>query len=222
MDRGLLVSRIPGWEGPLLDFDHCLLRGGHNAENLLAAVAVGHVLRIPLEGMADALKTFYPGPHRCELVAEIHGVQFVNDSKSSNLDAMEHAVLAQRPGPDGRPNVWLIAGGTDEPQDFHAAGAVISNRVKGAVLIGKASQKIRSAWSLFTPCATAPSLLEAVAEAARNATSGDVILLSPACSGLDQFRNHQHRGQVFYEAVKSIGRGRKAPDPYMHGLPAPA
>ena len=221
VDRGLLVSRLPGWAGPLLDLDHCLLRGPHNAENLLAALAVGHVLRLPLEGMADALKTFHPGPHRCELVAEINGVQFIDDSKASNLDAMEHALQAMRPGSNGEPNVWLIAGGKDEPQDFHASGPVISKRVKGALLIGKVTQKIRSAWSLFTPCMPAASLLEAVAEAARNATSGDVVLLSPACSGLDQFRNYQHRGQVFCEAVKSIGRGRKAPNPYMHGVPAP-
>jgi UDP-N-acetylmuramoylalanine--D-glutamate ligase len=84
--------------------------------------------------------------------------------------------------------------------------------------MGKVGQKIRSAWSLFTPCMLATSLLEAVAEAARNATSGDVILFSPACSGLDQFRNYQHRGQMFCEAVKSIGRGLVSSSPYMHGV----
>jgi UDP-N-acetylmuramoylalanine--D-glutamate ligase len=66
---------------------------------------------------------------------------------------------------------------------------------------------MHDAWSVFTPCTTAHSLLEAVAEAAKNATSGDVVLLSPACSSWDQFRNHQHRGEVFCQAVKSIGRG---------------
>jgi UDP-N-acetylmuramoylalanine--D-glutamate ligase len=222
LDRGLLVSRLSNWAGPLLDLDHCLLRGPHNAENLLAALAVGHVLRLSLERMVDALKTFHAGPHRCELVAEINGVQFVDDSKGSNLAAMESALKAVRFGPNREPNVWLIAGGAHAGQDFHAAGPLLSKRVKGAFLIGKANQTIRSAWSLFTPCMQAASLLEAVAEAARNATSGDVVLLSPACSGLDQFRNHQHRGQVFCEAVKSIGRGHLAPSPYMHGVPVPA
>jgi len=93
---------------------------------------------------------------------------------------------------------------------------------KGAFLIGKVSQTIRSAWSLFTPCMAAASLLEAVAEAARNATSGDVVLLSPACSGLDQFRNYQHRGQVFCEAVKSIGRGHPVRRPHTYGVPVSA
>lgn len=222
LDRGLLVSRLPNWPGPLLDLDHCLLRGPHNAENLMAALAVGHVLRLPLESMVDALKTFAPGPHRCQLVAEINGVQFIDDSKAGNVEAMEKAVLAARSGRDGEPNVWLIAGGDHSDADFHRVGPVLSRRVKGAFLIGEINRTIRSAWSLFTPCQLAASLLEAVAEAARNATSGDVVLLSPACSGLDQFRNHQHRGQSFCEAVKSIGRGEPAPTPYINGLAVPA
>ena len=98
----------------------------------------------------------------------------------------------------------------------------VKNQMKSAFLIGKVSFKIRSAWGLFTPCMLAPSLLEAVAEAARTATSGDVVLLSPACSGLDQFRNYQHRGQVFCKAVKSIGGGELAPNPHMHGYAVPA
>jgi UDP-N-acetylmuramoylalanine--D-glutamate ligase len=197
--------------------DHCLLRGPHNAENLMAALAVGHVLRLPLESMADALKTFHAGPDRCQLVAEINRIQFVNDSKACNPDATEKAILSSRPGLNAEPNVWLIAGGRGDGADFHKLCPVISQRVKGAFLIGEAASAIRSAWSLFTPCMQAPSLLEAVAEAARNATSGDVVLLSPACSGLDQFRNYQHRGQMFCEAVKSIGRGEVAPNPHMHG-----
>jgi len=222
LDRGLLTSRLPNWSGPLLDLDHCLLRGPHNAENLMAALAVGHALRLPLGGMVDALKTFHAGPHRCELVAEINGVQYVNDSKACNVNAMEHALLAARPGPNGEPNVWLIAGGKDERQEFHGSGPLLSKRVKGVFLIGEASETIRSAWSLFTPCMQATSLLEAVAEAARSATSGDVILFSPACSGLDQFRNYQHRGQSFCEAVKSIGRGDATRSPYIHGRSAAA
>jgi UDP-N-acetylmuramoylalanine--D-glutamate ligase len=128
LNRGLLVSRLPNWPGPLLDLDRCLLRGPHNAENLLATLAVGHVLRIPLEDMVDSLKTYSAGSHRCQLVAEIQGVQFVDDSKASNLHAMEKAVQAARGGPNGEPNVWLIAGGADSGLDFHAAGPLLSQR----------------------------------------------------------------------------------------------
>jgi UDP-N-acetylmuramoylalanine--D-glutamate ligase len=95
--------------------------------------------------------------------------------------------------------------------------ALVSRRAKDAFLTGEVNGTTRFAGGLFTPCMLALSLLEAVAEAARNATSGDVVLLSPACSGLDQFRNYQYRGQMFCEAVKSIGRGELAPNPHMHG-----
>src|SRR5262249_8521171 len=97
-----------------------------------------------------------------------------------------------------------------------------AKRVKGAFVMGEASEKIRAAWSLFTPCKVVHSLLEAVTEAASSATSGDVVLLSPACSSLDLFRNYQHRGEMFYAAVKSISRGAKAGSPNIDGSTANA
>jgi len=217
LDRGLIISRIPNWPGPLLDIDHCQLRGPHNAENLMAALAVGHVLRLPLESIADPMKTFTAGPHRFELVAEINGVQYINDSKATNLDALQKALMAARPGPTGEANIWLIAGGSDKDLEFHDVGPLLSKRVKRAFLLGEASEHIRAAWSLFTPCTTAHSLLEAVAEAAKAAASGDVVLLSPACSTFDEFRNYQQRGEVFCSAVKSIGRGAQVATPHMNG-----
>ncbi len=221
-DRGLVISRIPNWAGPLLDTDHCQLRGPHNAENLMAALAVGHALRLPLENMVDSLKTCAPGPHRCELVVELDGVQFINDAKSSNLDALQKALLSTRPGPGGEANIWLIAGGQDQGLEFHDVGPALSKRVKRAFLIGEASEKIRAAWSLFTPCQVTPSLLEAVAEAAKSAVSGDVVLFSPACPGFDQFRNYQQRGEIFCQAVKSIRRGAVVGDPHISGKIATA
>ena len=207
LDQGLLVSRIPNWSGPLLDMEHCQLRGPHNAENLMAALAVGHAQRLPLEGMVVPLKTYSAGPHRFELVAEINAVQFINDSNATSLDALRNAIRAARPGLGGEPNIWLIAGGKDKGLDFREVGQLLSKRVKRAFLVGEATAGMGAAWSAFTPCTAAGSLLEAVAEAAKNATSGDVVLLSPACSSWDQFRNHQHRGEVSCQAVKSIGRG---------------
>jgi UDP-N-acetylmuramoylalanine--D-glutamate ligase len=169
----------------------------------MAALAVGRVLRLPLDAMADVLKAQVPGPDRCELIAEINGVQFVNDSKATNLDAMQKALLSVRTSDRG-PNVWLIAGGRDKGLDCHDAGPLLMQRVKGALLIGEAQEKIRAAWSLFTPCTLHGSLLEAVIVAAENAVPGDVILLSPACSSFDQFRNYQHRGDMFRQAVQDL------------------
>jgi UDP-N-acetylmuramoylalanine--D-glutamate ligase len=204
LDRGRLISRLPDWSWPLLDMAQCQLRGSHNAENLMAALAVGHVLKLPLDAMVDALKTQPPGAHRFEQVAEINGVQFINDSKATNVDALHKALLSIPSAPGGEPNVWLIAGGKDKGLEYHYVGPLISQRVKGALLIGEAREKIRAAWSLFTPCTVANSLLEAVIIAAKNAVPGDVILLSPACSSFDQFRNYQHRGEVFREAVLKL------------------
>jgi UDP-N-acetylmuramoylalanine--D-glutamate ligase len=217
LDRGLLISRLENWAGPLLDMDHCQLRGPHNAENLMAALAVGHVLRLPLDTMVDPLKTYSAGPHRCELVAELNGVQFINDSKATNVDALHKALLSVRAGQQGEANIWLIAGGKDQGSDFHYVGPVLSQRVKRAFLIGQASEKISSAWGLFTPCTVCNSLVEAITEAAAKAVSGDVVLFSPACSSLDQFRSYQERGEIFCLTVKSIGRGASAGTHHMHG-----
>lgn len=220
LDRGLLISRLREWPGPLLDTNHCQLRGPHNAENLMAALAVGHALRLPLEDMVDSVKTYSAAAHRFELVAEINGVRFINDSKAANLGALRKALQAAGPGPGGEPNIWLIAGGSDEFSDFHELGPLLSHCVKRVFLPAAASEKIRGAWSLFTPCTISTSLLEAVRDAAKDATSGDVVLLSPACSSLDEFRNYQHRGEVFCQAVKSIGRGAGGGNPHIDGKSA--
>src|SRR5882724_10138014 len=174
LDRGLLVGRLPDWNGPLLDLTKCKLRGPHNAENLMAALAVGHVLRIPLEEMAETLMSYEPAPHRCETVAEIQGVRFVNDSKATNLDAVQKALLSMPVAKAGEPNVLLIAGGRDKGLEFHDIGPLLSQKVKYAYLLGESGEKIRAAWSLFTPCTVFKSLLEALTEAGKNAASGDV------------------------------------------------
>jgi UDP-N-acetylmuramoylalanine--D-glutamate ligase len=214
LDRGLIISRLPNWAGPLLDMDHCQITGPHNAENLMAALAVGHALRLPLESMVDSLKTFTAAPHRFQVVAEINGVQYINDSKATNVDALHKALLGARTAPGRENNIWLIAGGEDhEALEFHDVGPTLSKRVRQAYLIGEASEKIRASWSLFTACKLSATLLEAITEATHNATSGDVVLLSPGCSSFDLFRNYQHRGDEFCAAVKSISRGAPGENP---------
>ena len=212
MDRSLLISRLGGWEGPLLDFDKCLLAGPHNAENCMAAFAVGRVLRLPLEETIAAIRSFSPLAHRCEPIAQLGGVTYVNDSKSTTMHSLLAALRSVATVPGGRPNVWLIAGGKDKGIEYHDAGPVISQRVKGAYLIGETRERLRSAWSLFTPCTLSSSLLEAVREAARHAESGDVVLLSPACSSFDQFQDYQHRGETFRQAVNQLAAGSVTSD----------
>jgi UDP-N-acetylmuramoylalanine--D-glutamate ligase len=201
LDRGLIVGRLPNWSGPLLDLDRCRMGGAHNAENFMAALAVGRGLRIPLENMAQSLRTMPPPRHRFERVAEVGGVQYINDSKATNPHALQVALTAAPRGPAGQANIWLIAGGRDKGAEYHGVGALVG----------------RAAWGLFTSCTPVGSLLEAVTEAAKCATEGDVVLLSPACSCFDQFRDYQHRGDTFCSAVKSICGGATVANPNMHG-----
>jgi UDP-N-acetylmuramoylalanine--D-glutamate ligase len=204
LDRSLLISRLPLWEGPLLDLEKCKLSGPHNAENCMAALAVGRVLRLPLEETIAAVRDFMPLPHRCELLREVNGVRFINDSKATTMHALEAALRAIPMATGGRPNVWLIAGGKDKGLDYHQVGPLLHERVKGTYLIGETATRLRSDWGLFTPCSVCGSLLEAVSEAARRAEPGDVVLLSPACSSFDQFRDYQHRGEVFRQVVLAL------------------
>ncbi|MBI3877638.1 MAG: UDP-N-acetylmuramoyl-L-alanine--D-glutamate ligase [Verrucomicrobia bacterium] len=225
LDRGLFISRVEGWEGPLLDLEKTKLRGPHNAENLMAALAIGRVLRLPLDQVVEALCDFSPAPHRCELVAEIGGVKFINDSKATNLDAVAKALQSVPAAQPGEANVWLISGGRDKGFDFHDIGPLLAQRVKQAFLLGETREKLRAAWSLFTPCVVVDSLIEAIHGAAQKAVAGDVVLLSPACSSFDQFQNYQHRGEVFRQTVEALARtrdgGASGANPISGGAAAP-
>ncbi|MGB0582967.1 MAG: UDP-N-acetylmuramoyl-L-alanine--D-glutamate ligase [Limisphaerales bacterium] len=205
LDDDLIISSLPGWEGPLLAMQQTSLRGPHNAENVMATLAVGWKLGLPLETMIKAFKTFRAAPHRCELVGELNGVQFINDSKATNLDAMMKAIDSI-PCVSAEPNVWLIAGGSDKGFEFHDAGPLLARRVKGAFLIGETSGRMKSAWNLFTNCQPTEDLEEAVQSAAQKAELGDVILLSPACASFDQFSSYEDRGNCFKEIVAGLLR----------------
>ncbi|MGZ8898749.1 MAG: UDP-N-acetylmuramoyl-L-alanine--D-glutamate ligase [Limisphaerales bacterium] len=204
LDRGLLVSSLPNWSGPLFNMEQCALTGPHNAENLMAALAVGRVLRVPLEQMILALKAYQPGPHRLETIREVNGVRYIDNSKAMNVDAVQQSIEALPVGKGGEPNLWLIAGGKDKGLEYHDLGPLLAQRVKGAFLLGEAREKLRASWSLFTPCVVVDSLLEAVKCAAESARDGDIVLLSPACSSFDMFESYQHRGKIFRAAVEQL------------------
>lgn len=205
-DRGLLISRIPDWSGPLLNMADCKLSGAHNMENVMAALAVGRVQRIPLEQMRESILRFEPPAHRCEPVAERGGVKFINDSKSTNPDSLEKALLAA-PAPNGEPNILLIAGGKDKGLDYYSLGPTLARRVKHAFLLGETRDKLRASWSLFTPCELVDSVAVAVERAVEVACPGDVVLLSPGCASFDQFENYQQRGEFFRQSVMDcVGR----------------
>ena len=208
-------ARQPGWEfwldgtkicgaqdGELLDMTDTRLRGPHNAENIMASLAVGAAFKVALESARQAIQAYCPLPHRCEFVAEIDGVGYINDSKATNLDAVEKALAGfDRP-------VVLIAGGRDKGFDFSALNKTLRQKVKLAVLIGETRDKLAASWSSAVRCAKAGSLDEAVRLARQNAQSGEVVLLSPACSSFDMFKNYEDRGEQFKQTVRTLASGQ--------------
>jgi UDP-N-acetylmuramoylalanine--D-glutamate ligase len=199
-----ILSRRPEFPGLLLDQRDTRLRGPHNAENLMAVLAASQVLGLPMETVRSALCGYRPAPHRCEWVAEIAGVQYVNDSKATNVDAVEKALRTVPPGFLGSNNVWLIAGGKDKGFGFDELIPWLRQRVKMACLIGETQSRLMQAWGDHVSCAPCGTLSEAVLRASRQAAPGDVVLLSPACSSFDQFRSYQHRGEVFKNLVEDL------------------
>ena len=174
------------------------LPGRHNRENLLAALTVASLCGVDGEEMASSITSFRGLPHRLELVATIRGVSFWNDSKATNVAAASEAILSfDRP-------ILLILGGRNKGMDFRTLREAISRRVKAVVALGEAKDEIVQALDGSVPIKEVEDLEEGVRRAWEMAEEGDVVLLSPACSSFDMFRDYAHRGEVFREAVKAL------------------
>jgi len=173
------------------------MRGRHNLANALAALALGHAIGLNMSSMLETLKTFNGLPHRCQTVAEIDGVTYINDSKGTNVGA----TLAALDGlGNGANNLILIAGGQGKGADFCQLGEAVARHVKQLVLIGEDAQAIAGA----LPGAAiqfAGDMPSAVSKAAQCAEKGEIVLLSPACASFDQFDGFEDRGQKFIAAV---------------------
>ena len=182
---------------PVLDQAQTKLQGIHNAENLMAALAIGHALNVEFDLMAAAVLDYTAPAHRCEFVHELDGVRWINDSKATNLDSVEKAILSQ-----DRPIV-LIAGGKDKGFEFDDITSLVKERARCAVLIGEMKDRIAVSWA-GTPTQKAATLEEAVALARAAAQPGDVVLFSPGTSSFDMFKNYGERGNLFKAAVKAL------------------
>ena len=183
---------------PILPMSEAKLRGIHNAENLMAALGVGHLMGLGFNLMVPPLAAYTPQPHRCELVGAVGGVDYVNDSKATNIDALEKALLSET-----RP-VVLIAGGKDKGFEFGSITGLIAQKVHHAVLIGEMAGRIAALWRSRVPCEEAPSLADAVQRASAHARPGDVVLFSPGTSSFDMFKNYADRGNQFRNLVQSL------------------
>ncbi|HEY3215873.1 MAG TPA: UDP-N-acetylmuramoyl-L-alanine--D-glutamate ligase [Candidatus Eisenbacteria bacterium] len=198
-ESGLTLVRPTGAES-LLPARELRLRGGHNRSNVLAALAAVLPLDLPADALRRVLRA-YPGlEHRLEPVATVEGVEFVNDSKATNLGSLEVALESfEQP-------VVLIAGGRGKGQDFRPLASRVARSVAHLVLIGEAAETIAAAWP-EVPATPAPSLVEAVAtafERARGATPPRTVLLSPGCASFDMFHDYEDRGRRFKEEVRRL------------------
>jgi len=183
---------------PVLRLSDTKLRGLHNIENLMATLAAGIARGVSFAQMVPALRDYEPRPHRCEFVREVAGVEYVNDSKATNLDAVEKALAAQT-----KP-VVLIAGGKDKGFTFDPLRSLVNDKVKSAILIGEMAQSIKRSWDGAVNCAIASSLADAVERAHAVAKPGDVVLFSPGTSSFDMFKSYADRGDQFRALVQTL------------------
>jgi len=176
------------------------IRGRHNVSNALAAAAAALVMGASSAAVSDGLRSFAPIEHRLEPVGAVRGVEYFNDSKATNPDAVLKALTAF----DGRELIVLL-GGRNKGNDFGELARAVAERCRLAVLFGESRPELEAAFHL-TGGATAEvaGLSEALEAAAQAARPGDVVLLSPACASFDEFRSYEHRGSVFRELVESL------------------
>jgi UDP-N-acetylmuramoylalanine--D-glutamate ligase len=185
-------------DAPVLRMADTKLRGSHNIENLMATLATGLARGLSFEQMLPPLCAYEPRPHRCEFVREISGVVYVNDSKATNLAAVEKALLAQ-----SRP-IIMIAGGKDKGFTFEPLLPLVSEKARAVILIGEMAQRICQDWGGAVPCEIATSLAEAVERAHALAKPGEVVLFSPGTSSFDMFKSYADRGDQFRALVHAL------------------
>jgi UDP-N-acetylmuramoylalanine--D-glutamate ligase len=150
------------------------------------------------------LRQFAGLPHRCERVAEVNGVSYINDSKGTNVGA----TLAALNGLGGERNILLIAGGQGKGADFSQLQPAVASHCRGAILLGEDAAEMESVLRDHVPVTLVASMEEAVEAAATQAMAGDVVLLSPACASFDMFTGYIQRGESFCRAVERLRGGQ--------------
>ena len=202
LKNGVVTSRIDGRETAIIPAEEIYIPGRHNLENAMAASALALSMGVSPENVARTLKTFKGVEHRIEFVREKEGVRYINDSKGTNCDSTEKAVLAM-----DRPTV-LILGGYDKHVSFDGLSRLIkdSPMIRECVIIGDTADKIEQSLKKagFTDTVRAGDMEEAVRVSGSLCREGWNVLLSPACASFDMFRDFEERGRVFKEIVNRL------------------
>jgi len=195
--------RGAGRAARLMPVDALRVRGQHNALNALAALALVRSLGLGWAAMLHALRDYHGEPHRTQFLRTIGGVDFVNDSKGTNVGA----TVAALDGMGGK--VVLIAGGLGKGQDFTPLARAVRAHARAVVLIGQDAPRIeRVLADAQVPVECTASLAQAVSRSLELAQPGDTVLLSPACASMDMFQDYGHRGRCFIEEVNELALSR--------------
>jgi UDP-N-acetylmuramoylalanine--D-glutamate ligase len=203
--NGHTISLRLGGKGEEYSLAEAPLKGVHNVENMMAALTAARVFGCSKEAIQVVLGRFKGLEHRLEFVREIEGVRFYNDSKGTNVGSVVKSLESfSEP-------VVLIAGGKDKNGDLGPLGKLIQKRVKHLILIGEAKKRMNCELGGLTDTVLAKTMEEAVLFAHQKAKAGEVVLLSPACSSFDMFKDYKERGRIFKEAVFRLSTKSQAP-----------
>lgn len=193
-----VVTRIGGNTTEVIKAADISIKGSHNLMNAMAASLIAQAMDIPTASLRATLKNFKGVEHRLEFVRELDGVTYVNDSKATNVDSVWYALQSfDKP-------IVLLLGGRDKGNDYSPLLPLVEKYVKAIVAIGESADKVLAAFAPSKPTSRAATMEAAVLLARRAASSGDVVLLSPACASFDWFENYEHRGRVFKEIVMNL------------------
>jgi UDP-N-acetylmuramoylalanine--D-glutamate ligase len=188
--RGAVEERFP--------LSRVKIRGVHNIENIMAAVAAAKVVGVKAETIQRVIESFAGLEHRMEFVREKNGIAFYNDSKGTNVGATLKSLMSFSAP------VILLAGGIDKKGDYGILADEVKRKVKKLVLFGAAREVIQNALGTLTTTVVVENLDAAVQEAYRSAARGDIVLLSPACASFDMFKNYAERGKIFKDLVHAL------------------
>jgi UDP-N-acetylmuramoylalanine--D-glutamate ligase len=192
-----LNVKVNGEEQQMSIYDFAL-KGRHNQFNTMAASVAGATMDIRKDKIREAVQTFENLEHRMEPVATVRGIEFINDSKATNVNSTWFALESMT-----KPTV-LILGGVDKGNDYGLLQDLVKEKVKAIICMGLDNKKLHEAFEGVVQLVDTQSADEAVRTAYALATSGDVVLLSPACASFDLFKNYEDRGAKFKEAVKNL------------------
>lgn len=198
ISRKKITFNLPGSETMVLDLSQTKLMGSHNRENIAAAALATLAAGGKLESVQTVANTFEGLPHRIQHIGTVRGIDWYNDSKATNMDAVVRALDAF-----DSPLV-LILGGRNKGGNFLQLKDRILKNTRTVVAIGESAKEIKSALGSFVRVIEAESMEDAVVKSSEEAQEGDKVLFSPACSSFDMFKNYEHRGRVFADAVKQL------------------